>query len=47
MSVADLEFWKGGFLYAIKARVACLLGVAIPEDWPFWKKQLVLQKNFV
>ena len=21
--------------------------VAIPEDWPFWKKQLVLQNNFV
>ena len=24
--VANLEFWKGGFLYAIKACVACLLG---------------------
>ena len=24
--VADLEFWKGGFQYAIKGHVACLLG---------------------
>ena len=24
-----------------------LILVAIPEDWPFWKKQLVLQNDFV
>ena len=27
--------------------ITFVLKVALPEDWPFWKKQLILQNNFV
>ena len=34
-------------VYSCGKLTACNAQVAILEDWPFWKKQLVLQNDFV
>jgi len=38
------------YLVAFSATSMCIYqapDVAIPEDWPFWKRQLVFQNNSV